>query len=287
MKTMILSFKERFMLRSLMSRMRPILEKSCFPFFSLSCDDAFLSIFGVVYTIELVAQQLTDTNYLVGATCYEDCRVYHLARAFESLCLAISTLDKYYDQVWKDRNVLDLVAKEPNPRIFPYPTGFIEYGVEANTEPVWTEFEYSGAPSMYYANKPFFAKVKTSNRRLVIKFVSRYGVDAHELIAAEEMAPRLLYCGLLDGKDDVRNNRSDSLCPGHRRGRRLIRWPDAHDSYGLHRRTLHGPSVSLHRGHRRTDRESHPNPARCPACLRRSPKYQPHDVGIQGVPRQF
>ena len=44
------------------------------------------------------------------------------------------------------------------------------------------------------ANITFIAKVKTSNQGSVIKFVTRYGVEAHEL-AGEGMASRLLHCG--------------------------------------------------------------------------------------------
>ena len=36
--------------------------------------------------------------------------------------------------------------------------------------------------------------------------VDRYGAEAHELLAKEGMAPQLLYCGTLDGENDVRNS---------------------------------------------------------------------------------
>ena len=39
---------------------------------------------------------------------------------------------------------------------------------------------------------------------MVIKFVNRYGVETHQLLADEKMAPQLLYCGPLDGINDVR-----------------------------------------------------------------------------------
>lgn len=42
----------------------------------------------------------------------------------------------------------------------------------------------------------------------MIKFVERYGVEPHDILASEGMAPKLLYCGLLDGKTDVRNGES-------------------------------------------------------------------------------
>ena len=48
---------------------------------------------------------------------------------------------------------------------------------------------------MDHANITFIAKVKTSNQRPVIKLVTGYGVEAHELLAGEGMASRLLHCG--------------------------------------------------------------------------------------------
>ena len=71
--------------------------------------------------------------------------------------------------------------------------------------PEYTEFEYirpfGGPPT----NVTFLIKVKPSGQNLVIKFIDRYGVGAHQLLADTRMALRLLYCGLLDGRNDVRN----------------------------------------------------------------------------------
>ena len=71
--------------------------------------------------------------------------------------------------------------------------------------PEYTEFEYirpfGGPPT----NVTFLIKVKPSGQNLVIKFADRYGVGAHQLLADTRMALRLLYCGLLDGRNDFRN----------------------------------------------------------------------------------
>ena len=42
----------------------------------------------------------------------------------------------------------------------------------------------------------------------MVKCVEKYGVEVHQLLADAGMAPRLLYCGLLDGEDDVRDAES-------------------------------------------------------------------------------
>jgi len=142
--------------------------------------------------------------------------MYRLARVFESLRLAVTTLDQYYDQILQapDIPVLGpaLASNQFHPRFFPYPTKFQEYRTEPGPKseaaddvtPEYTEFEYIKPFSGVPANVTFLIKVKSSGRKLVIKFVDRYGVDAHQLLANAGMAPRLLYCGLLDGRNDVR-----------------------------------------------------------------------------------
>ena len=96
----------------------------------------------------------------------------------------------------------------PLPCFFPYPTRFKEYLAGTDREPKFTEFEYIDVPDADAANVTFFAKVRSGSpdRELVVKFVDRYGMEAHELLAREGMAPRLLYYGSLDGTNDVRNS---------------------------------------------------------------------------------
>jgi hypothetical protein len=67
------------------------------------------------------------------------------------------------------------------------------------------EFEYTNVHEHYPTNVTSFARAKSSDREFVVKFVDRYRVGAHKLLTKAGMAPRLLYCGLLDGEDDVRN----------------------------------------------------------------------------------
>jgi hypothetical protein len=45
---------------------------------------------------------------------------------------------------------------------------------------------------------------------VVVKFVARYGVHAHQVLAEAGMAPRLLFCGSIDGRGDIRETREES-----------------------------------------------------------------------------
>jgi serine/threonine protein kinase len=121
-------------------------------------------------------------------------------------------LEKYYDKVWEDTTVPLYESPGFHPRLFPYPTKFKDFYTSVTPGPECTEFEYIDAFSADTANVTFLAKVKSPDQKLVIKFVDWYGAEAHELLARNGLAPRLLYCGLLDGTQDFR------ITDGHPQG---------------------------------------------------------------------
>ena len=195
---------------------KPIFEKCCCPSFLLTGNGAYFSILGVVFTDKFAVQRLTDAKWVGEATPHEEGRLRLLARVFYAFRLAIADLDSYYEQVSKDQSIPPLVVDKPHPRFFPYPTRFIEYSPAPN-EPQLIDFEYIDVPRIGPTNVSFIVKVKSSDRKLVIKFVERYGLEAHDLLASKGMAPRLLYCGPLDGQADVRsvgNRIQDTTEPG-------------------------------------------------------------------------
>ena len=126
--------------------------------------------------------------------------------------ITVTAPDDYYDKVFHSQDIPALGPNEPHPRFFPYPTKFQEYLAEpgqkpdavVGARPEPTESQYIEPLRGDSTNITFLAKVKSSDRNLVIKFVDRYGVRAHQLLADEKMAPQLLYCGPLDGMNDVR-----------------------------------------------------------------------------------
>ena len=118
--------------------------------------------------------------------------------------LAVATLDEYYDQVSRDQNFPEFIPDKPHPRFFPHPTRFKQYDSKTNKQE-WIEFEYIDLPRTKSTDVTFIVQVKPSKRKLVVKFVERYGVEAHELLGCKGMAPQLLCCGLLDGESDVRD----------------------------------------------------------------------------------
>ncbi|KAF9644586.1 hypothetical protein BDM02DRAFT_3102661 [Thelephora ganbajun] len=184
-----------------------LLEKCGCPSFLLAGGGNRLSILGAIHTDKFIVQQLTDI-YIGEATTHEDTHIFHLAKVFTSLRRARATLDEYYDGILHQGTTSANPQRNPLiPRrcFFPYPTKFKEYRVGTGAGSQFTEFKYIDLPDADPANVTFFVQVKLSDRKLVVKFVDRYGVEAHEFMAKAGMAPQLLYCGLLDGENDLRN----------------------------------------------------------------------------------
>ena len=183
------------------------------PSFLLAGAGPYLYILGAVHTDKFIVQHLTEL-YLKEVTPFYETRNYHVAKIFTSLRRARDTLDQYYERI-SDQIIISPTSTTPRDTLelrrrcfFPHATEFKEYqaGMDAGSQ--LTEFEYTDVPNARSTNVTFFAQVKSSKRKLVIKFVDRYGMEAHELLANAGMSPQLLYCGTLDGKSDVRNDRS-------------------------------------------------------------------------------
>ena len=183
------------------------------PSFLLAGGGPYLYILGTIHTDKFIVQHLTEL-YLREATPFDETQKYHVAKIFTSLRRARDTLDQYYERI-SDQIIISPTPTTPRDPLelrrrcfFPHATEFKEYQAGMDAESQLTEFEYTDVPDARSTNVTFFAQVKSSKRKLVIKFVDRYGVEAHELLANAGMAPQLLYCGTLDGKSDVRNDRN-------------------------------------------------------------------------------
>ena len=183
-----------------------------------------------------MVQHLADIH-LSDSTTHGDRQVWKIAKLFFSLLRARETLDDYYQTIGALTPVADPNHTPNNPLeviglpcFFPYPTKFKECQVDDPTElkeheaieptdpkdsevtkptkpkEVTSEFKYVNLPDADSTNITFFAEVVNSEplRKLVVKFVDRYGVEAHEALAEEGMAPKLLYYGTLDGQNDLR-----------------------------------------------------------------------------------
>jgi len=95
-------------------------------------------------------------------------------------------LRSYYDDIGAAQN-LSLAPSHTHPRFYPYLTSFTD---ESNQV---IHFEYDTAleahASVTYKATTF------QNDTIVVKFVSRYNADVHNVLAAKGHGPKLRYCG--------------------------------------------------------------------------------------------
>ena len=142
-----------------------------------------MCVLGGVYVNRVITQRLTDYVWL-GGDPFETNEWFFIARLFTTLKTAISRLDNYYNL-----HVPDL----PHSEVGRYP--FIaEYGAER------IKFTYLNRP--YEDKLLYFAKLDDEpDTFIVVKFVQRYNAYAHRLLANQDLAPKLRYCGI---DDDVR-----------------------------------------------------------------------------------
>jgi len=180
-----------------MQQLEGIRNKCCCPTLIIAGSGPYLSILGAVITDKLIVQQLTSGLVWLGlARSFEEDNINRNARMFEALRRALGGFDDFYRKL--DKRSLDLVAGKPHSRFYPYTTKFI------NPESESVEFEYI-RPLTPLTKSPFLVQLKSSGKKAVVKFVARYGVDAHKHLAAAGKAPHLFFCGSIDGQQNLEN----------------------------------------------------------------------------------
>ncbi|KAF9642685.1 hypothetical protein BDM02DRAFT_3105347 [Thelephora ganbajun] len=183
-------------------RLEGVRDKCCCPTFIVAGGGPYLAILGAIITDKYIVQRLTGLEWLGMGRVFEDNHLYRIAQVFDSLREALRELDEFHDDL--DKQDLKLVDGKPHPRFYPYCTTFTDYTSKATKE-----FEYL-RPLTLSNKSPFLVRFKSSGKMAVVKFVARYGAEAHQILAEAGMAPRLLFCGSIDGRDDVRNTSGES-----------------------------------------------------------------------------
>ena len=157
------------------------------PTFLIGLAGPSLSIGGAVWPVQATVEYLTDVIWLGVSPTLTDARVVRIARIFLALRNGIRSLTNFYARL--DCSKTDLTARER--RVYPYPTSY----PGADSTPV--EFIYTGRLQDRLQCVTFKAKLRTSNKDVVVKFVTGYGENAHRLLADHGFAPELLYYGPL------------------------------------------------------------------------------------------
>ncbi|THV02621.1 hypothetical protein K435DRAFT_652988 [Dendrothele bispora CBS 962.96] len=173
-------------------------EKCCCPTLILAGGGPNLCLAGAVFTDRFIVQRLSDTIFMAQASTSADELIFRVACFISVFENGILELKDFYANL-KTKEVKALVPGKPHPRFFPQPTSFL--GRDGKV----VEFVYERGMDDDAQNVTFLVHTKESQKKLIVKFVARYGYEAHGLLAEKDFAPKLHYCGLLDGKTDVQN----------------------------------------------------------------------------------
>ncbi|KAH8091732.1 hypothetical protein BXZ70DRAFT_898781 [Cristinia sonorae] len=178
--------------------MKPYVNATCCPTFILATAGAWLTILGFVIVgspIKVVAQPLMDIMWLGEATPSEDTHVYNVARVFNALRRCLDELEAYYRGITLPPTSRHTLPTPTSASLFPYPTMYTHDNAEVR-------FKYLITDDALSRRRCFLALAETEDKtsKLVVKFVDRYGADAHRLLANAGYAPALHYFGTLDGR---------------------------------------------------------------------------------------
>ncbi|KAG7440622.1 uncharacterized protein BT62DRAFT_937879 [Guyanagaster necrorhizus] len=164
----------------------------CCPSFIISIAGPWIAILGAVFPTLPIVQRLTDYLWLGNSRSDGDDHALRLARVFQSLRLAVDDLEKYYQEF----GLSDSQSVQTT-RYFPDIT---EYDDDTKV----VRFQYLQPLEIDEACMTFLAKLDKAHgeEQVVVRFVQRYGAEAHRLLASKGKAPALKYCGPIssDGK---------------------------------------------------------------------------------------
>ncbi|TFK20558.1 hypothetical protein FA15DRAFT_646854 [Coprinopsis marcescibilis] len=164
---------------------KELLKASCCPSFIVAIAGSWLVVLGAVFTSCAVVQRLTDYIYLGRTRAIDDTNTRRIARIFHALRSGLVELKSFYETLApRSRNAPISVD-----RFFPCATSYV-----AEDKSI-VSFRYRRYLKEQSPTCVAFLAEGPARRQLVVKFVERYGAEAHRLLADSGQAPALLYYG--------------------------------------------------------------------------------------------
>jgi len=143
---------------------------------------------GAVLTTQTIVQRLSAYEWLGCSRILDDAQVIESSRRFYALRLALRELEDYYLQL------LPPIVPDGgiHPRFCPSITSFVD-----STTGHSVDFDYVRPFEEEPTCVTFLSRRRDTQEEVVVKFVRRYGKEAHEWMAERTWAPRLLHHGIL------------------------------------------------------------------------------------------
>ncbi|KAF5386517.1 hypothetical protein D9757_005879 [Collybiopsis confluens] len=154
---------------------------SC-PAFLIGLAGPWIVVMGAIFTSRPIVQRLVPYEWLGRSRLFDDRQVLRIARLLYALRLSVVELNEYYAKLRQP----DIVRPGCiHPRFCPSITSF---SIDKTRIP----FVYDRPLEDNHACIVFKVTRTDTQTPVVIKFVRQYGCDAHRLMAANGMAPKLL-----------------------------------------------------------------------------------------------
>ncbi|KAF8323655.1 kinase-like domain-containing protein, partial [Amanita rubescens] len=166
---------------------------TCCPTFLLATAGPWFTILGGIFTDKWIVQRLTDFIWVGLDATLKEPHYNRVAHILYSLRRNVEKLRDYY--IGLKVSVSD--TEDLHPRFFP---SICTY---RDAEDRIIDFKYIKPLEFDSTCVTFLARTTSSTPKdVVVKFVHRYGEEAHRLLAGESLAPQLFYhgkIGVLEG----------------------------------------------------------------------------------------
>ncbi|KAJ2913992.1 hypothetical protein MD484_g6413, partial [Candolleomyces efflorescens] len=162
--------------------LKDLMEASFCPSFIISIAGPWLVVLGAVLTSNAVVQRLTNYVWLGHSRVIDDIATKRVARVFTALRQSVAQLKSFYQTLSP--------LPHANDRFFPLARTYVE---DHSSQVI--SFRYTKPLKLADPSCMAFLAETSSGRRVVVKFVERYGAEAHQLLADAGQAPALLYYG--------------------------------------------------------------------------------------------
>jgi hypothetical protein len=170
-----------------LSQLQRVRNSSCCPSLLFAIMGPYLRIQAAVFLDKVIHRGFTEYMWL-GGNPYLDENIMRIARIFNAAAKAVRKLHAYYDN-------LELSDTPVPSRLFPRPT----FGPEdqPDFQLTFTEklcFESRVPRLLFGAEITEKGEANHVTKKVVVKFAEHYGEEAHQLLAAHLLAPRLHFC---------------------------------------------------------------------------------------------
>ena len=158
-------------------------ERTCCPTFLVASGGTRLAILGGIITHTPIYQDLTPIIRIGMDKALDDAHILNTARILHALGRNVAKLKQYYE------DLPSTIRVDQNGYFPSIETYYEMHGTEVR-------FEFIKPLESSSACVTFLAKtIEAPPKSVVVKFVQRYGKDAHTLLAQHNFAPQLFYFG--------------------------------------------------------------------------------------------